>query len=69
MVDPEAVVERQRLEEAITEGRQTVKDLHAAVTLAKEEMNETAKNAARRYLAKAFETAAGSLREALRGGH
>lgn len=65
-VDPEAIAAIVRLEEATVEARQATKDLDAAVTRAKAEMQDLAKGAARRYLAKALEQAAASLREALR---
>lgn len=55
-----------RLEEATTEARQATKDLDAAVARAKDEIQATARDAARKYLAKALETAANSLRDALR---
>lgn len=64
MTDDEDLV---RLEEAIRQGHETIKDLNAAVDRAKEEIRTLAKQSAQRHLASALETAAGSLRSALKG--
>lgn len=64
--DPEAVAALLALQQATTEAHQATKDLDAAVARAKDEIRDVAKGAARRYLAKALETAASGLRDALR---